>query len=149
MTIEYAQPTDEIINDCFAVMYHEDCIEGLPDECRTASYFVNFVNYWKSGGEYVWLIRDSGKLPVGIFRAELVGESDFMLHASAIRSARGVELLRMAEVAMSVVASRHLGKLRFEALIKEKTGAVGMARSLGMKFLQDEGDGYLLYEKEI
>ena len=149
MNLEYAAPTDENINDCFAVMYHEDCIDGIPEECRTASYFVNFVNYWKAGGEHVWVIRDDSELAVAVFRAELVGESDFMLHASALRRSRGVELLQMAEVAMSVVAHRHDSKIHFEALIKEGTGAVGFARALKMKFMQDEGDGYLLYEKEI
>lgn len=155
MILHYAIPEEESdVDEVFGIMYHEDCIDQLPAEMRRPSYFVNFVNYWTKGGEHVWLVRDDHGKTCAMFRAELVGELEYWLHASATNSARGSELYDLAKTAMNRVAWMTGGnegkKTRFEAFMeKGNLAAVGLARILGMKKEQDDADGDVVYSKEI
>lgn len=150
MTLEYADPQKSgDVDDLFAIMYCDECIDCIPSELRRPSYFVELVNFWERGGEHIFFLRDKDGLRSGVFRAELIENDRFLVHATVMRKARRGAIYKLGADAMTAIAKRHGKPVVFEALLeKENKAAIGMARIMGMKLVEVQDDA-LLYQKEV
>jgi hypothetical protein len=148
MRFIYGDPRNEDhVDGFFQVMYHEDCIDAIPDELRRPSYFADAIFGWREGCEHVWFVEDGG-IFIGMVRAELYGESLFIPHVCATKEARGLPIVELSRFAMNKLKEIH-GKCELLCVIKDgNERAHAFCRMFGWKKSdKQEEEGSTIYER--
>lgn len=130
-------------------MYHEDCIDSIPDELRRPSYFVDAVFGWREGFEHVWFMEHGG-IFVGMVRAELYGESLFIPHVCCTKEFRGFPIMELARFAMNKLKEIHGSCNLICVLDKKNKRANAITRLFGFKVSEkQEDEDSIIYERAL
>jgi len=140
MRFWYGQPDDEDdVDALFDIMYHEDCIDALPEELRRPSYYADTVQRWRNGGEHVWFLSYHGTASA-VFRAELYGERTFLVHVAATKPVRGEPIMALVAAAMDQMKEHHGSVELICRVEKANRAAVSFCKLLGGSVTEEDED---------